>query len=77
MKYNHVFMTVKCTTGLIPQSLQLQAQVTYSAQDDVKSGDWTRICVCLNQRVSATTMANMSVFFCLNCSCNTVNGVGQ
>jgi len=27
-EYNYVFMTVKCTAGLIPQSSQLQAQVT-------------------------------------------------
>ena len=69
-----VYLTV---AGLIPQSPQLQAQVTLGSLGSlVTSRDSARSCVRVDQRFSAVTAVEVPVFFCLRSNSSHVTEVG-
>jgi hypothetical protein len=62
---------------LIPQHLQLEAQVTVRADADVTSRKSLGIRVWVDQCVSIIRLMEAPLFFCLRTSCNHRNEIGE
>ena len=71
-----VLPSVIVIAGLIPQSLQLRAQLTLASQADVTSLESARIGVRVGQCVSAVRAVEVSVLVCLRSGCSHATELG-